>query len=123
MADVKHLLARMAEQRAQWVEVVEGKSVEYLRPEQVDLPGVISGFRLEHVIKYVRNWKGFSEADLLGAAIGSSDPIDFDRDLWAAYVRENVDVATKVAEAMAGTVSEYLKRRADTAKNSPTSST
>ena len=122
-SDVQALLARMATQREAWADLGGGKKLQYRRPPEVELPRLIAGVGLEHVIQYACGWEGFTEADLLGAGIGGSDAVPFHRDLWAAYVADNAHDMQAVSQAMAQTVTDYLQRKADVAKNSQASST
>jgi len=121
--DVTALLARLDAQRETWVDLPDGKRLKYRRPYEVDLPQFLRGVRIEHVIDYACDWSGFTEADLLGAAVGSSDPLPFHRDLWAAVVRDRARYLPVVAKAMVETAAAYLQKRVDTAKNSEPSST
>lgn len=121
--DARALLAKMAEQRAAWCDLGDGLRVQYRRPPEVELPRLAGGVRLEHVEAYACGWEGFTEATLLGAAVGASDPVPFTPELWAAWVRDHADAAGKVCQHMAATVSEYLTRREADAKNLAPSST
>lgn len=115
--DVQALLARAARQREHWAELEDGKRVQFRRPVEVELPRLVGGVQIEHVIEYACGWEGFTEADLLGPAVGSADPLPFHRDLFAAIVRDNVAMVAPVAEAMAKAVTEYLQAKAATEKN------
>ena len=117
-ATASALLQRLVDQRRHWVDLGGGKRLQYLRPPEVELPQFIGGVKVEHVIQYACGWDGFTEADLLGAAVGSSDPAPFGTDLWAEWVRDNTDVLPGIAQHMADTASAFLARRAETAKNS-----
>lgn len=121
--DVPALLARMAAQREAWVDLPGGQRVQYRRPAEVDLPRLAGGVTPDVVCDCVCGWDKFTEADLLGAAVGSSDPVPFDGRLWAAYVRDKSDVMQTVAKAIAATVTDFLLKRQADAKNSPPSST
>lgn len=120
--NVQTLLAKMAGQREAWVDLPGGQRVQYRRPLEVDLPRLAAGVTPELVCEYVCGWDKFTEADLLGPAVGSSDAVAFAPELWAAYVRDRVDVLQIVARAMASTVTEFLLKRQAEAKNSGPSS-
>lgn len=121
--EVQALLARMAAQREAWADLGGGKKPQYRRPPEVELPRLMGGVGLEHVTQYACGWEGFTEADLLGAGIGGSDAVPFHRDLWAAYAADHAEDVAAVSQAMAQTVTVYLQRKADVAKNSQASST
>lgn len=122
--DAAALIARMEAQRSSWVELAEGRKVRIVRPPEVELAQLAAGIRVEHAVRYVTDWQGFTEAVLLGPAQGSADTdVPFDRGVWEAWASDHVDEATKVIGALADRCTEYLKRRKETAKNSKPSST
>lgn len=117
------VLKQLREQRRHWVEVLPGgdgrpaREVCFRRPLEAELHRFTGGVSVDHVCEYVEGWRGFTEADLLGSAIGASDAVDFDAELWSAWVRDNVAVVRKVAEAIAEQIALHLKRTEDAAKN------
>ena len=48
--DVTALLARMAAQREAWVDLPGGQRLQYRRPPEVELPRLMGGVGLEHVV-------------------------------------------------------------------------
>jgi hypothetical protein len=121
--DEAALLARLDEQRKHWAELPDGKRVQFRRPLETELPRFAGGVTVEHLCEYACGWAGFTEADLLGAAIGADDKVDFSPALWSRLVRDRVDYVQPVAVAMVNCITEHLASKAATAKNSPPSST
>jgi hypothetical protein len=121
--DVKTLLAKMASQREVWVDLSGTRRLQYRRPPEVELPRLAGGVTLEVVVQYACGWSGFTEADLLGPAIGSNDEVPFSAELWEAYVRDHAGELQIAAKHMAETVTAYLLQRDAAAKNSAPSST
>lgn len=118
------IIKRMREQRMQWVELDNGKKVRIIRPSAVDVAEHLlhtGSVRVEHahIVMFATDWQGFTEADLLGAAIGSSDPLVFDKDLWAEYSCDRIEVCSKVSSAILHAVVEHHKKEAADKKNSP----
>jgi len=112
------LIARMDEQRTRWVPLPDGKRVQVRRPLQTELRLFVGGgVSIEHVCQYVCGWDGFTEADLLGAAVGSSDPLPFAAELWDRVVRDRIDYVQPVAEAMASAIGDYLQTIGSAEKN------
>jgi len=120
--NVQTLLAKMASQREAWVDLPGGQRLQYRRPPEVELPRMAAGITADLVVEYACGWDRFTEADLLGPGVGSSDPVPFNTDLWAAYVRDKTTVLQVVAAAMAKTVTDFLLARQAEAKNSAPSS-
>lgn len=114
---VAALIARMDAQRARWVPLPDGKRVQIRRPLQTELRKFVGGVSLDHMCEYSCGWEGFSEADLLGAAIGSSDPLPFDAALWSRVLRDRVDYVEPIAQAMVAAIDEYLQTVGKAEKN------
>ena len=115
--DTAALIARMQEQRSTWVPLPGGQRVRLLRPVESELHRFIAGVNVEDVCRHADGWDGFTEATLLGPAIGASDPLPFNAELWAAYVRDRVDVAKVCVTALAKLISDHLERKDSAAKN------
>lgn len=123
------ILAQLKKRREKSVELEAGKNVFFQRPPESDMPGLLIpvvddptkatwSVRLEHVLKYVTGWEGFTEATLLGAAIGGDDVVAFDKDLWAEVVGDNLEWQSKVARAILDAVVEHSATQEAVAKNS-----
>lgn len=117
-ADVQGLLARMAAQREQWVPLGGARAVCIRRPLELELvrlrqPGAVAEF----VVSAACNWRGFTEADLLGAADGSDAPVAFATELWAEWVRDRSDAMASVSTELVNMVTRHFETRAAAAKN------
>lgn len=100
------LIKQLRERRMVWVELdLPGKRVRLIRPTEVELAqhfikdGIVS-VGIEEVKRFTVDWSGFTEADLLGAAIGSSDTVPFSSDLWAEVVSDRVDWVRSLAHKL-----------------------
>lgn len=112
--DSTALLARLRAQREVWVSLgsdTDALSVCVRRPLEADFPKFVRGVTVDHVVEYACNWKGFSEATLLGSAIGASDELPFDSSLWGEYVRDNSEKVRVVAKAMVDAIQEHLRKK------------
>lgn len=115
--DSAALIARMDAQRERWVDLPDGKRVKIQRPLEADFVRLRGGVTVEHVAEFAGDWAGFTEADLLGAAIGSSDALAFSPALWSRVVRDRVAYVGPVAEAIVAAITEHLQQQSDIAKN------
>lgn len=106
-------LKMLRKQRSFWVKL-DGRewSVQFRRPQESKMPQMLNGVTVDHVIELAVDWKDVTPADLIGAA-GGSDPLEFDRELWDDWVRDNIDVIKQCATAIAEKISEHIKRRAE----------
>ena len=120
------LLAALKRRREKTVDLGDGKTVTFLRPSESEMGGMLDvkgdqaewNVNIEHVRKCVVGWGGFTAADLLGASIGSSDPVEFSVDLWHEVCADNVEYVTKVARAILTSVVDHISAKGATAKNS-----
>jgi hypothetical protein len=125
--DKAGLIQAMRTQRQRWVPVAAGKRVQILLPTELE---VIRRFmklgeggnyylaaEFEEVKAFTTNWEGFTEADLLGASIGSADLCGFDPELWDLLVADHTDWLRTVAQALLEGISERMQLRAQDAKN------
>lgn len=123
--DAKQLIAAVRRRRAQELDLGGGKKIIFTRPPEVEMNSILK-FKdgkatwlvdVDHVKKYVVGWDGFTEADLLGAAVGAADPVAFDADLWAAYVEDDNDLVSKVASAILEAVVNHINSKAAVSGN------
>lgn len=116
-SETQRVLNALRKQRLHWVELGDGLRVQFRRPLEAEMRLLRSGVQVEHVCEYVQGWEGFTEATLLGEALGASDAVAFDADLWAEYVRDHLVIVAKVAEAIAASVQAHLEAKDAAAKN------
>lgn len=79
------LADRLLAQREFLVEVGPGLKVRLRRPGECEFP---RSTPLGLVQAVAVGWEGFSEAVLFGEAIGASDPLAFDLDVWKAWIAD-----------------------------------
>jgi hypothetical protein len=134
-SEIKALLIK---RRAHWVtvgQVGDGDAkrllrVKYLRPPENDFHSMLTqvdtaenkavwNVELSHVRQYVEDWDGFTEADLIGAGVGASDVVPFDRGLFSYWIEDNIEAQRKIGSAILNATVDYLTSREATAKNSP----
>lgn len=131
-ADVLHpLIAALRSAREKWVDVAPGKAVKIRRPTEAEFPAfvrVVDGKRslsveLHHVQQYVTDWRGFTEADLLGATVGVADAVPFDAALWAEVVADHLEWLKPAAQALLAAITQHVDLEDAAAKNSDATST
>lgn len=134
------LVAALRRSREKTVELEgewKGLKVRFLRPPESEFSKMLVpidpknpdptshewSVGIEQVQQYVIGWEGFTEATILGATVGSSDPLDFDRELWSEWVADKVDVIAAVARAILDAVVKHITEREAAGKNSASDST
>lgn len=115
--DIAALIAKMDEQRTAWVSLPDGKRVQFRRPLETEFAQLRDGVGVDHLCRYVCGWDGFTEADLLGAAVGASDAVMFDAALWARVVRDRAAYVVPVAQAIVAAVTAHIETRDAATKN------
>ncbi|MCW7542018.1 hypothetical protein OOT46_29915 [Aquabacterium sp. A7-Y] len=118
-ADV--LIRKLRAQRESWVPVAEGKRVRIIRPPEAEMVRFIADkgmkVEVEHVRDYVTGWSGITEADLLGEAVGSSDEVPFDTELWAEVVADRLAWHKTIATELLRVIAEHRFSLQEAAKN------
>lgn len=119
----EQLVARLLDQRREWVEVGEvfglpaaARRVRIVRPAESEMPKLRGILLADLAAAHVDGWDGFIEADLLGPA-GASDAIAFDLQLWRAWVADKADLVAVVGQAVIAAVDRHLQARVAAAKN------
>lgn len=95
------LLQRMLAAREAWVQLPgarDGLQVRVRRPAEAQMPGLLLKGELEDYLGWVVGWKGFTEADVLGARQGSDAAVPFDPALWREIALDHVAWCKAVAD-------------------------
>ena len=116
------LLRQFREQRMAWLDVAEGKRLRLIRPNEEQMGrGIVVGGAIsighEEAKRFVVDWSGYTQADFLGAAVGSSDPLPFSPELWAEYVADNTELYKLVAQKLLDMCLEHISARVQDRKN------
>lgn len=111
------LIAKMDAECQHWVDLPGGLRVRFQRPLETEFHKFRHGVTVDHLCEYVTGWEGFTEATLLGAGIGASDPLAFGPKLWARVVRDRVEYVAPVAQAIADAITAHLGTKDAATKN------
>lgn len=118
------LIKRLREQRMHWIDLdLPGKRVRLIRPTEIEIgqhfvkDGQVS-VGVAEVERFAVDWDGFTEADLLGAAVGSSDLVPFSPALWAEVVSDKSAWVRKLATDLLDIVIKHSAATKVDAKNS-----
>ncbi|WP_349745239.1 hypothetical protein [Roseateles cavernae] len=129
-AEVAKLLAQQRAQRESWCELrpagdgkpqlrvlllrpLEGETHRFTRrPDQA-----YASLMHDLVSDYAVGWEGFSAAELLGPANGSSDPLPFASALWAAFSLDRSDWILAAFNHLVAAINAHNEAREAAAKN------
>lgn len=131
MSEHQALIAQLRAARESWVDLGGGKAVRIRRPAEAEFSAMVrtvNGQRqlrieLPEVKLYVTGWRGFTEADLLGAGVGNSDVLPFDAEVWAEVVADHTEWLAPAAEALLKSITDHAERTQAAAGNSQPTST
>lgn len=117
------MIKQLREQRMSWVDLPTGKSVRIIRPTEVEIATLLFvdgrveiGF--EMMCRFVKDWRGFLESDILGAGVGGSDPVVFSEKLWAEVSTDHADWVRTVANAILEAAVTHQSKKELLEKNS-----
>jgi hypothetical protein len=111
------LIAAILAQREQWVDIEPGKRLRVRRPPEAQIGQWRHGIDVERVSGCVVGWEGFTEADLLGASIGSDSAVPFDQALCSEVLRDRIEWAGIVSEALVSAITKHIEAREAARKN------
>lgn len=129
MSEHAALIRQLLAAREHWVDLEPGKAVKFRRPLEGESEGMLRGhpkrFRvvLEDVQRFAIDWRGFTEADLLGKGIGNDDPLPFDAEVWSLAVGDNLDWLHAATAGLGDLLVKRLEARLAARGNSPATST
>jgi hypothetical protein len=112
------LIAKALEAREQWVDLGGGKRVKVRRPPAAELFVFGRGATPEQFMRCAVGWEGVTEADILGAAVGSDSAVPWSLDLWLVLALDNPDWMTAVSASVVEAIRTYLDKREAIGKNS-----
>lgn len=115
--DATKLIAKALEQRESWVDLGGGKRAKIRRPPAAQMFDFGRATTPEMFLRSVVGWDGFTEADVLGASVGSDSTVPFDVELWLVLALDQVEWIGKVSEALVEAIKAYLEKQGDIAKN------
>lgn len=111
------LIAKALELRESWVDLEPGKRVRVRRPPEAEMLAFQRGANPEQFLRTAVGWDGFTEADILGAAVGSSSEIKFNEELWVVLALDKLEWVGKVVTATAETIKAHFEQQEAAAKN------
>ena len=129
MSEHAALIKQLMAAREHWVDLAPGKAVKFRRPMEGDLEGMFRGtpkrfsVLLEDVQRHAVDWRGFSEADLLGKGVGNDDPLPFGAEVWALAVGDNLDWLQAARAGLESVLASRIEARLAAQGNSPATST
>jgi hypothetical protein len=128
VADPSETVRRMLTQRRRWHELDDPprRALLLQRPGALRLMRMRAGGldaegAVREVSEAVVDWRGFTEADLLGQAIGSSDAHPFSREVFECWIEDNVDSLEQAAVEYFELIRAYVDSKGGAEKNSSTS--
>lgn len=111
------LAERMLSARESVCEVAEGKKIRLRRPPQTRIMQMRAGVTVDDVYSAAVGWSGFTEADLLGADVGSDSEATFSPDTFRVWAEDNAEALGKLAEHLMEQIVAFIERTKGDRKN------
>lgn len=122
------LVKLLREQRTFWHELdtPARRALQIRRPGDDDVSEWRDSFKADATAlrnlreiarKSVVGWRGFTEADVLGAAVGGDAPVEFDTEVFTEWCYDDSDLLIAIRDQAVQHWSDFNKRKDDTAKN------
>lgn len=111
------LIAQILAQRERWLEVEPGKRLKLRRPDRWGAQLFRRGGDVDLVLSQVVGWEGFTEADLLGAHIGSDSVAEFSAELFRTVARDRLDWIEQVTTQLVDMIQQAFEKEEAEAKN------
>lgn len=124
------LIAQMRAARTTWLDLGDGAAVAVIRPTEMEMAPFIRRLFIvgetvpdaELCYRWVTDWRGVTEATLLGGGLGSTAPVQWSADLWAEAVADRREWSSKVAQAVVDAMQAHLAAKVAAAGKSSGSS-
>lgn len=117
------LADRMLASRDSWCELEPAKDgkpakrVSLRRPPQTQIVRMRDGVGEADVFAAAVAWEGFTEADLLGSAVGAADPAPFSREVWAIYIQDNAEQLVMCSQHLLKQITDHIESVKEARKN------
>lgn len=112
------LIRKALESRDIDVDLGDGRSVRVRRPPEGYFHRTVARADEPEVwLRTAVDWSGFTEASILGPAVGASDPLKFDLELWVVIALDHMEWIEKVGKAVASAMNAYREQQEATRKN------
>jgi hypothetical protein len=108
----EYVVRRLREQRLRWVDLGQGRQVQVLVLRETEMMRLRRDPLVDIVVEQAVDWRGFSEAALLGAHDGASDPLPFSRAVWDAVARDSIEIVSLVGDVLVQHATEQMEQRA-----------
>jgi hypothetical protein len=109
---VDHVARRLREQRLRWVDLGDGRQVQVLVLRETEMMRLRRDPLVDIVVDQAVDWRGFSEASLLGAHEGPADPLPFRADLWESVARDSIEIVSLVGDVLVKHATDVMEQRA-----------
>lgn len=124
--DQTAIIKKIREARSIWIELGDGKKIQIIRPTELQAYQKFfkknedgkSVFALEFdaVKEFVTAWDGFTEADILGQEIGSSDKIDYQPEFFDEVLADRIEWVPIIVGGLIAEIEKAQKKKAESIK-------
>lgn len=124
--DQTAIIKKIREARSIWIELGDGKKIQIIRPTELQAYQkfykkngaglMVFSLEFDAVKEFITAWDGFTEADILGQEIGSSDKIDYQPEFFDEVLADRIEWVPTIVSGLISEIEKAQKKKADSVK-------
>ena len=124
--DQTAIIKKIRDARSIWIELGDGKKIQIIRPTELqayqkfykknDTGLMVFSLEFDAVKEFITAWDGFTEADILGQEIGSSDKIDYQPAFFDEVLADRIEWVPIIVGGLIAEIVKAQKKKADSVK-------
>lgn len=124
--DQTAIIKKIREARSIWIELGDGKKIQIIRPTELqayqkfyknnDAGLMVFSLEFDAVKEFITAWDGFTEADILGQEIGSSDKIDYQPEFFDEVLADRLDWVPLIVGGLISEIQKAQEKKANAVK-------
>ena len=124
--DQTAIIKKIREARSIWIELGDGKKIQIIRPTELqayqkfyknnDAGLMVFSLEFDAVKEFITAWDGFTEADILGQEIGSSDKIDYQPEFFDEVLADRIEWVPIIVGGLISEIQKAQEKKANAVK-------
>lgn len=124
--DQTAIIKKIREARSIWIELGDGKKIQIIRPTELQAyqkfykknasESMQFSLEFDAIKEFITAWDGFTEADILGQEIGSSDKIDYQPEFFDEVLADRLDWVPLIVGGLISEIQKAQEKKANSVK-------
>ena len=120
------IIKKIREARSIWIELGDGKKIQIIRPTELQAyqkfyknngsGSMQFSLEFDSIKEFITAWDGFTEADILGQEIGSSDKIDYQPEFFDEVLADRLDWVPLIVGGLISEIQKAQEKKANAVK-------